>query len=514
MKPCPLFIAGLIACCCSVAEAAEVRWSNLAGGSFESGANWVGGVAAGADDTALFGWNPDFHNFEPVQISFIDDAVTRALVVQDALHQFHLGGHTYRVSSDLTVGDQMTTGGPGDATLVLSNGTLSVGGNSYVGVSFDHPLTRGAVTVQGGGVWNTQGSLRVGDGRGPLGIVNIVEGGKVTSRSGVVGGFAGTRGVVTVLGPGSEWNVLTTLAVSGSIGSGQLFISDGGSVTSASGFVGEHGLVTVSGTGSRWDVALNLVVGGPGFGSLYIQNGGLVSDQTATLGFIDSAAYALVDGSNSRWNTTGTLTLGGPAVIDTGTLELRNGATVQAQSILIKDGGAIESLSTSGTIKGDVTDHGRFRHVRGMLLGTNSPDTDRNTAGKLTINGNFDLASDGLLRLVVTGTAPGQFSQLFDVGNADFHGLVDIYFVNNFVPADGDTFDFIHVTGLTDFAGVQLRFTGVGADFEHTDIFDHGYTLVVHNGTGNVPEPSTWLLFGSGMMGVLAFRKEPLHSNL
>ena len=108
------------------------------------------------------------------------------------------------------------------------------------------------------------GTLDIGGGVTPTGDTFIpsgaISGDTLTATSGIIGNQAGSSGVATVSGAGSELNIGSGGLTVGNAGTGALSVSAGGGVTIASdgfnnlsvgGEAGGDGSVTVSGAGSR-----------------------------------------------------------------------------------------------------------------------------------------------------------------------------------------------------------------------------------------------------------------------
>ena len=116
--------------------------------------------------------------------------------------------------------------------------------------------------------WLNSGSLVVGDaGNGGLLVIN---GGRVTSESGVIGRVAGSTSNVTVTGANSRWSLDLGLHV-GNQGTGSLTVDDGGVVTAPGGLsVGPFG--TLRGDGQINGNVGNVGVVSPGTspGTLHI----------------------------------------------------------------------------------------------------------------------------------------------------------------------------------------------------------------------------------------------------
>jgi T5SS/PEP-CTERM-associated repeat protein len=174
-------------------------------------------------------------------------------------------GSTWTSSGAVTVGN---------GTMTVSGGKVFAGGTdqfrSKVGGPFDG---HGEVNVDGAGSeWvNTGIGLEVGGGFGGAGELNITGGGNVSNVKGVIAPNDG-EGTVTVRHAGSTWTNSGQLIV-GEVGTGVMNVLDGGVVTSASGQVGSlfndsSGAAVVSGVNSQWQIAGALEIGfdfgGPG----------------------------------------------------------------------------------------------------------------------------------------------------------------------------------------------------------------------------------------------------------
>ncbi len=229
------------------------------------------------------------------------------------------------------------------------DGTLNVEAGGRVGNTFGYigrnAGSTGAATVTGtGSQWIGSDDLYVGyDGDGTL---NVLAGGKVGNRIGFLGYNSGSLGTATVNGVDSQWINEADLVV-GVYGHGTLDVQDGGRVnhtTSLFGsyigsFAGSTGVATVTGSGSEWNNQTALFVGYDGDGTLNVQAGGLVSNVGGGLGpgiacigcNPGSTGAATVTGSGSRWNNSGGLFLGGSTQVDggVGTLNVDNGGRMQ-----------------------------------------------------------------------------------------------------------------------------------------------------------------------------------------
>lgn len=184
--------------------------------------------------------------------------------------------------------------------------------------------------------------LRVGDA--VSGGLRVIDGGSLSSLNGRIGNVAGSSGVVTVSGPGSNWTSGTISSGYGE-GSGVLEILNGGTVVSTgSVWIGldpaASGRVRVSGSGSRLTAENNLYVGSSGTGVLTVESGGRVTyapgstDRAIHLGRFAGASGTLeIDGAGSTLDAqAGSFYVGDAGA---GTLVVRNGG------VLTHAGGAV-----------------------------------------------------------------------------------------------------------------------------------------------------------------------------
>ena len=176
------------------------------------------------------------------------------------------------------------------AGLTLAIGTpVFPGGRPSANIN---TVTPNSTEVRGAGAT----ALNLSVGPNGTGILVIQNGGTLTDLSGAVGELSGSQGTVIVSGAGSAWTNIGDLLVGG-LGTGTLTIQNGGTVTSAGGgavglSAGSKGTVTVSGPGSSWNNGPGggLNIGSFGTGALTIANGGKVINVTAIAANIGNGA--------------------------------------------------------------------------------------------------------------------------------------------------------------------------------------------------------------------------------
>ena len=104
--------------------------------------------------------------------------------------------------------------------------------------SSEHLSGSGNVTVEGvGSTWTISGDLSVGDVFGGIGTVTISQGGQVTSANGFIADGSSSTGTVQLDGAGSTWtnsgNVYVGGDANGAVGTGELHLTNGGTVSAA-----------------------------------------------------------------------------------------------------------------------------------------------------------------------------------------------------------------------------------------------------------------------------------------
>jgi hypothetical protein len=241
-----------------------VEWNNIKGGDFADGANWIGGVAPGANDTAVFGWNPALNTGSRITINMPGSTGvnTSGLDVQGGQYAFN---GSYTASSSIVVGDTIqSTGLPGTATLNITGGLF--GTKPYSNLT----ATLGAVAGSSGTV-NFEGAtgyfdgLTVVGGNG-TGVLNVLGG------STVYGGTFFDPGRITIGSAGTVTVSGSALSSAGSSieGPGSLNVIDGGRVLA--GNMLSIGHLLIDGVGSSVAVTDSNFAG-----NVTIQNGGTLS---------------------------------------------------------------------------------------------------------------------------------------------------------------------------------------------------------------------------------------------
>lgn len=192
----------------------------------------------------------------------------------------------------------------------------------------------------------------------------------------------------------------------GDEGVGDLFVANGGHLTSAEARLGgaQPGSATVGGDGSLWQTG-NIAVGYGVSGTLTIENGGRVSSKTAVVGFGDSTqtSEAKVDfdapspGQVSLWAVEDNLTIGpsGAGLVDVG----NGGQLVVNQNVSIVDG----MLKVMGGYT--ATNAASLLEVMGSVLvgGPNTGILFLDDGARGNVHGDLSVGQDGIGHVDIAG---------------------------------------------------------------------------------------------------------------
>lgn len=230
----------------------------------------------------------------------------------------------------LVVGDRRARG---EVTIDGDSSALRIAGGSLVGAG----QGTGSLALTRGAVFETRG-INVGAGGG-TGTLSADGGSEIRiGTDSLALGWDDSSGELTLSG-GSRL-VDAGLLIVGNVGSGEMTIEGGSTAESRDGLIGSdggRGVATIQGQGSRWDMAGSLQVGGSvgragdGTGLLVVQDGGVATVSSLVL----------------TWSG-GTIDVhdGGRMLVGAGDVEAVSDGTLQV--------GAGGTLGGDGTIVGDV----------------------------------------------------------------------------------------------------------------------------------------------------------------
>lgn len=290
-------------------SAGTINWTNSSGGAYSDGANWEGGAAPAASDSA------SFTNAGNYTVTLGAPAVVSNLLVNaDAsLVTFDLAGNSLSPTNALYVGS--VSGRVSEA--VVSNGAviaraLQIGAAGAKG-TLTYRGVSNRITAAGGLVVGSSGTgqLVLADSASSL---HATAGG-----SHYVGQNSGSVGALTL--QGSYLNLTNSSLYCGNYGTGTLDIQSGTgfvSVLYLGNATGSKGVLSMSGTGAYLEAGINLGNAVGAESELYLSNGLLVA-RGATKFCIDGRTLMMLNGGSITQDTGNTYL---PHYAGTGTLVL------------------------------------------------------------------------------------------------------------------------------------------------------------------------------------------------
>lgn len=335
------------------------------------------------------------------------------------------------------------------------------------------------VTVTGAGSeWINEHLLYVGTGDDGWANLHIAAGARVTAGSVSINSGSDETSTARVVGDGSEWNS-GPLAV-GDWGTGVLEVKFGAKVrNTARGDVGYGangtGTVTVAGAGSEWNNEDNLYVASFGTAELTVAAGGTITAVNSFLGrFVGSSGTATVTGLESQWNNSGSLYVGGTdsTAGGQGLLNVENAGVVEVGGVVhIWPTGTL--AGKQGSVRGDV-----------MNLGTLAAGP---FPGALTIDGDFTLATDGILQVDIGSGTVATGNAVLDVeGAISLDGLLQVSLFEGYTPTSGDSFNLLGFSTLSgEFATLDLQALADGLSWNISQLYTAGELSVVLPGDFN-----------------------------
>lgn len=403
-------------------------------------------------------------------------------------------------ATTLVVGDAGDQGGAENYGGSWTVGATAIGNNATSSGNY--------VTIADGGSFTTTGAFTVGvSGSGNTVYLGDHTAGSLdlgsSSQNLIIGQNAGANGNSLSMDAASSLLVQKAIIVGDSGSTNTLVIHNGGTVVSDSADIGVQSSSTgnaVTVDGSVWSLTGGSVrVGVNGSGNTFeIVNGGGVTMSTAdkdfTVGYSRNSASnnntLRVDGTGSKLLMTGpntALWVSGVQGVGGGTgnkVIVTNGGELDVQAVAVTTGGL---LAGDSTVKGDVTVAGN-----GVIAPGDGTD---GTLGTLAIVGNLSLAAFGSVGVLDIDVVSGVADVVTVTGALDITGATlhtDFSGAASFTPLVIATYGTL--TGT--FAVVQGLPPGWSIDYHYQSL----------NQIALVPEPSTLVLAGIGMAGLLARR--------
>jgi hypothetical protein len=289
---------------------AQIFWNHLGDGSFNTGADWSGGVVPGPNDDAILGAQSKLY---AVTAGFGGNVNSIQLDTEAALH----------IAGGIFTATNGTGGGVDDGTIIVEdNATFTIGGAfDNAGIMFVDGAATGAV----------------------LSVSNTV----TLSGGGIVALSDSAGNGIKAFTPGAVLeNVDNNINGSGRIGQGGLVLfNDSGGVIDATGANGlllntDGGLVTNAGlieaTAGSGLVILGTTVDGSTGGTILADNNSFVTLVNADIvgGTLSTVGTGLMETSDLGTQLDGTTS----AVHNTGTFVVDNGAALTIQGAIANTG--------------------------------------------------------------------------------------------------------------------------------------------------------------------------------
>jgi fibronectin-binding autotransporter adhesin len=356
-------------------------------------------------------------------------------------------------TGSLATPNLLAVGSQANGVMYVTNGGVVRVGTSGAGTSIGYSIGYGSSTSSLlGGTATVDGAGSMWIGGLPLfiaynhnGILYVTNGGVVSDTNGYLGygTLTGSSigGTATVDGAGSTWTHSGTFTI-GSLNSGSLKITNGGSVSNATAYIGYLGngaatsSVTLDGGASiagatAWTNSSDLYVGYAHKGTLSIQNGGAVSDTNCYIAYGGaSSGTATVSGAGSTWTHSGILYVGYGAGI--------NGVVVQTDGAVTASGGVQLGYNGAGTYNLS----GGFLTTPAVTIGGGGGGTLNMTGGAANLGG---------------GTITGNTTAAFNFSGGTVN---DIGLATTGIDVTGGTGTFYHSAGSA--GAVSGKITGLG----------------------------------------------------
>ena len=395
--------------------------------------------------------------------------------------------------SNLNVGGQM---GPG--SMLLENGGTVNAHFVHVGDAAGNPGD--TITISGVDKGGLPSTLFVSGGT-PLSTFNVF-GGAGTQVEVKDGGFLATDAISAIGDKASvgkvfvhgkagttpaSWDIFNLTFIGGQFVPSELVVKDGGRVRTFTNeldvgtLANDLGRVEVTGADSFLTVD-TLQIGGAGHGELDIEDGGFVQSVTGKVGqggTAPSAGSGLVTIgttsvlNDSEWHVTGNCFVG---TDEPGKIVLAGipflfsvrGATLRVDGTL--------TLARQGLIGGNGTLAAANRVPNGGFI---SPGL---SPGLITIEGDYQQTADGVLRMEAAGLNDGQFDVLHVTGSTSLGGMLEVRFLNGYLPKTSDVMPFLKLDGAVTGSFGQIIFPQLAPGFQfNTEMVNGSFKLTALN---------------------------------
>lgn len=355
--------------------------------------------------------------------------------------------------------------------------------------------TNGIATLTGtGSQWTIGSSLTVGrDGNG---VVQVTEGAALsTGTTTVIGANAGSDSIISVSEEGSQWNATGSVYV-GSHGTGRLRIYQGAtasftSSTSVGRETGGTGIVTLEDAGTTWNTQ-GLVLGYRGAATVYITDEALLANTgAAQLGAVAGAIGTVDLNRGGRWTNAGDLTVG---LFGEGVIYLNGGSELTAAASIL---GADTVASGSVTLEGASSWTNSAELVVGMsgdgYLSIYEGSIVSNTEGVIgyyaSSVGHVEVAGENShwtnTESLYVGLAGNALLKIYDQGRVTVGGdsVVRLGHLGEIQIGAGETAGTLDAATVTATSGGQITFEHTEAAYEFSPAIT-GTVSIAQIGTG------------------------------
>ena len=378
-----------------------------------------------------------------------------------------------RISSTLDIGGQngsgnvvIEDGGGVTAQKVLVGDRAGAGGETLTISGGDGAGNPSSLSVSGpdaelhvAGNAQTQIEIKDGGDLSSSGLVRIGE--NLTTGRLLVHGRSG--------GANASWGHTGTVFVGGQVVPSQLVVKEGGHVLTTGQLVfgrtaGDLGGASVSGSDANLTCGV-LAVGADGHGELAISDGAFVISTTdIRIGVSAQVVSVPLQPTPASGGTgNGSVTIDGGSDLHA----LGNGVVGFDEPGMVRLTGGAATLHVDGTLvnatHGVISGNGRLIARRMINNGFISPGL---SPGVIAIEGDYEQAPDGVLRMEIAGLGDGEFDVLQVTGHATLAGTLEVHMLNGYLPRAGDSVGFVQVGGGVSGNFSQITFPELADGFD------------------------------------------------